>query len=175
MPGSPWIHRRKPEDNEMNFTLDEVFKMACGIERDGAEFYNRARKHAPEGRGKEALTELADWEGRHEQTFAQMAREIPPDKRTTYIDPDNEAEHYLQNMVAGKVFGPKDPDRLEALGTQSFEQIIRTAIGMEKDSIIFYLGVKDAVPAGADQVDRIIHEEMRHIRILSNLLDKSEE
>ena len=43
---------------------------------------------------------------------------------------------------------------------------------MEKDSIVFYLGVRDAMPEelGRDKVQMIIREEMRHVAILSDKL-----
>jgi rubrerythrin len=47
--------------------------------------------------------------------------------------------------------------------------VLEAAVNKEKDSIVFYLGMKEAIPSGADQVDKIISEEMRHIRILSRL------
>ena len=52
------------------------------------------------------------------------------------------------------------------------EEILKFAIGAEKESIIFYLGMKDAVPGnlGKHRLDAIIKEEMGHIRMLSNKL-----
>jgi len=43
------------------------------------------------------------------------------------------------------------------------------AIGLEKDSIVFYLGMKDAVPErlGRSRIDDIIREEMSHVYLLS--------
>ena len=52
------------------------------------------------------------------------------------------------------------------------EEILKAAITAEKDSIVFYLGMKKAVPErlGSDKVDEIIEEEMRHITMLSEQL-----
>ena len=43
-------------------------------------------------------------------------------------------------------------------------QVIETAIGLEKESILFYLGLKDIVPPklGRVKIDEIIEEEKRH-------------
>ena len=43
---------------------------------------------------------------------------------------------------------------------------------MEKDSIAFYLGMKDMVPddLGKSNMDAIIREEMSHIQLLSEKL-----
>jgi rubrerythrin len=47
------------------------------------------------------------------------------------------------------------------------------AIGLEKDSIVFYVGLKESVSprAGKDKVQAIIKEEIGHIAILSQKLE----
>jgi rubrerythrin len=46
------------------------------------------------------------------------------------------------------------------------------AIGVERDSIAFYVGLKEAVSrkAGKDKVEDIIKEEMGHIVALNEIL-----
>ena len=50
-------------------------------------------------------------------------------------------------------------------GKESMVQIIDIAIGLEKESILFYLGLKDMVPPkyGQEKLDQIIREEQRHV------------
>ena len=52
------------------------------------------------------------------------------------------------------------------------EDILKEAITAEKDSIVFYLGMKDLVPQalGKNRIDAVIKEEMAHIRTLSKEL-----
>jgi rubrerythrin len=54
------------------------------------------------------------------------------------------------------------------------EKILKAAIEAEKDSIVFYLGMKNAVPEdlGRTRLDDIIKEEMNHVRLLSRELVK---
>ena len=47
-----------------------ILRMAYLIERDFAEFYEKAAKEA-QGKAKEALTMLANWEHDHEELFQQ--------------------------------------------------------------------------------------------------------
>jgi len=51
---------------------------------------------------------------------------------------------------------------------------LNTAIGLEKESVLFYLGIKDMVPPGhgLERIDEIIREERGHIVQLSSLLAK---
>jgi rubrerythrin len=46
------------------------------------------------------------------------------------------------------------------------------AISREKESIVFYLGLKGLVPEnlGRNKIYDIIREEMKHLRLLSNKL-----
>jgi len=49
---------------------------------------------------------------------------------------------------------------------------LKAAITAEKDSIVFYLGMKEAVPEnlGKGRIEKIIKEEMGHIKFLSSKL-----
>jgi rubrerythrin len=50
--------------------------------------------------------------------------------------------------------------------------VLNTAIGLEKESVLFYLGLKDMVAEqyGRERIDDIIREERRHIAQLTSLL-----
>ena len=75
-------------------------------------------------------------------------------------------------MADGHVFDVKaDPAELFT-GKETMENILQTAMGMEKDSIVFYLGMKELVPErlGKDRIDAIIKEEMGHLASLGREL-----
>ena len=59
----------------------------------------------------------------------------------------------------------------------SMTDVLRKAIALEKESIAFYTGIKELVPAefGKGRIDDIIREEMRHVRMLSERLDEMAE
>ena len=51
--------------------------------------------------------------------------------------------------------------------------MLRTAIGLEKDSIVFYAGIGQAVPGdGKARIDAIFREELSHITPLNASLDE---
>lgn len=64
-------------------------------------------------------------------------------------------------------YKPNSTGRLT--GGESREQIIKDAIRRAKEAIIFYAGLKDFArdPASKDTIDKIIKEENRHIRLLT--------
>jgi rubrerythrin len=80
---------------------------------------------------------------------------------------------YLQAIANGHIFDLKKDPGEQLKDKESAEDILKYAIEAEKDSIIFYLGLKNFVPAGAgkDKVDEIIEEEMGHIAELSQRLE----
>lgn len=155
------------------YTAGEVLEIAQQIERNGARFYRRAAGAAPQEEARRTLNELAVMEQTHERTFATMAAELTSQERQEPLyDPNDEAAQYMRVVAGGHVFDLR-ADPSEWLGPgRTMAQILRKAIEVEKESIIYYLGLKQAVPEhlGRERVDRIIAEEMRHLVLLDGML-----
>ena len=156
----------------MPFNADEVFEMAEQIERNGVKFYRAAAKKFPQV--GELFLDLAEMEVKHEKTFADMRKELSGTEAEPLVfDPNSEAQMYLQVMADDNVFDPK-ADLVEQLaGKDTPEDVLNMAIGLERDSVAFYVGLKEAVSrrAGKDKVEDIIKEEIGHIAILKKKLD----
>ena len=106
-------------------------------------------------------------EDEHEQTFKTLRSQLSTDEKIqTTFDPQGESELYLRALADTRVFYEKEVD------TSSIEEVLKSAITAEKDSIVFYLGMKDVVPVhlGQQKLEDIIKEEMDHIRLLSKEL-----
>lgn len=150
-----------------DFNARDIFEMAKQIERNGAKFYQSAADNVSGENEKKLLLNLAQMEEMHEKTFADLEAELTAaETAETTFDPDNQAALYLKALADTRVFFEKDID------TSSMKEILKSAITAEKDSIVFYLGMKDLVPAklGLNKIDDIIKEEMTHIRILGKEL-----
>jgi rubrerythrin len=150
-----------------DFTANDVFEMAEQLERNGAKFYRTAAENISDPRSKKLLIELAAMEDEHEKTFASLRADLTEaEKTTTVFDPEDESVLYLRALADTRVFFKKKID------ISSMKEILKAAIVAEKDSIVFYLGLKDFVPdqLGKNRLDKIIKEEMGHIRILSKEL-----
>jgi rubrerythrin len=159
------------------FNADEVFEMAEQIERNGAKFYLAAAKRFPGVR--DVLLDLAAMEDDHEKTFAAMRAEVSAGGSAIdgpVFDPDGEAQMYLRAMAGGHVFNVKADPVEQLAGKDTAEDVLKMAIGLEKDSIAFYVGLKEGVSrnAGRDKVEAIIKEEFGHIATLSEKLAASE-
>ncbi len=156
----------------MPFNADEVFEMAEQIERNGARFYRAAAEKFPEV--SQLLLELAVMEDNHEKTFAAMRTELSGTEAEPLVfDPDDQAQLYLQAMADEHIFNIKS-DPVNQLGNlDTPDEVLKTALGLERDSIAFYAGLKESVSqrAGKDKIDAIIKEEINHIAILSQKME----
>lgn len=150
-----------------DFNADEIFEMAIEIEVKGKAFYTKAAGDVNNEDVKKILLDLAAMEGEHEETFKAMKKDLlESEKGATAFDPENEAAAYLKALADTKVFYEKEID------TASIEEVMKAAVTAEKDSIVFYVGMKSLVPQqkGKDKLDEIINEEMSHIRIITQKL-----
>jgi len=159
----------------IGFNADEVLEMAIRIEENGAAFYRKAAGLQSDEENRNFLEGLAVMEDRHQEIFTEMRKTLgETDKAGTVFDPHGELALYLASM-ADSLGGEGSPSAADALtGNETLEDIIKTALGLEKDSILFYLGVKNMVPPkyGRDKVEEIIEEERRHVAQLTGVLNK---
>ena len=157
------------------FNSDEIFEMAIRIESNGAAFYRKAAGLQSDIKNQKFLEGLANMEDQHQKIFTEMRTTLTEkDKSPKVFDPHDEVSQYLAAM-ADTMGGEGSPSVADSLtGDETLEEILRTAVGLEKDSILFYLGLKDLIPhqSGQDRIDEIIREERRHVAQLSNLLGK---
>ncbi len=147
------------------------------MKKNGAKFYRRMAENVSDISIRQLFLDLAAMEDEHEKTFASMRKDLSDQERKpTVFDPEGEAALYLQALADLRVF---DEERKEDFVLpedlpegEKTRKILRVAIGLEKESIAFYLGMKELVPEnlGKNQIDGIIKKEMGHIRLLSNRL-----
>ena len=153
----------------MVFNAQEIFEMAIQMERDGEAFYRQAAEEMSDSGVIELLSKLAEMEVEHEKTFTRM-KDAFLQKETELFDPDGDAVLYLRSLAEGKIF---DRDKTISSG-ETPEDVMETAIGLEKDSISYYVGIQRLVPneLGQNQIDEIIREEMRHVIMLRKELNR---
>jgi rubrerythrin len=154
------------------FNAEEIFKIAIQIEQNGQAFY----KHAAElfkGEIKQRLLGLAAMEETHEKFFTQLKASVcEPDIDTQLFDPDGDVERYLAALAGGYIFNVNESAEATLSGKKSIEDVLKLAIEREKESVVYYVGLKDVVPErlGKSKIDDIIKEEMKHVTLLSTTL-----
>ncbi len=154
----------------LHFNADEILRVAEQIERNGTQFYRRAATVAVDAQISQLLSQLAAMEEEHGKIFTSMREALSEQERKESIsESEDQAAPYLRAWADSHVFDVRTDPAEQLMGKESVDKIFQLAIGLEKDSIVFYLGMKEAVPVrlGRDKIDKIIQEEMRHIALLS--------
>ena len=161
----------------ISFNADEIFEMAEEIERNGAMFYRQTAAKCKDKEIKKMLLNMADMEDGHLETFQQMRTQLSAQEKAGMVfDPDNEAALYLQTMAEARGWeGRKSPSE-QLTGNETMKEILEIALNSEKESVVFYFGLRSFVSekAGKDKVEQIVLEELSHIRTLLGLLKNLE-
>lgn len=144
------------------FRASEVFEFARAIEQNGRDFYQAmaARARTPEIR--RLFARLAQEEEQHILDFSRLAaRAAPYDPPESY---PGEYTAYMQALIDNNVF-PRDldpGDLARQIGNE--KDAIKFAMGFEKDSLLFFSGLKNLVAESeAALVDELLRQERRHL------------
>ena len=157
----------------ITFNVDEIFEMAEEMEKNGAKFYRKAAQNTSDSQTKQLLLDMADMEDNHLQTFREMRQQLSGrETEDTMYDPENEAAMYLQAMADSHGYEGKIAPDEELTGKETPKEILEIALNSEKESVVFYSGLKSLVSpkAGRGKVKAIIREELGHITTLLNKL-----
>ena len=158
------------------FNAIEVFEIAEQIERNGAAFYRSAAELFGSADASGLFRKLASWELKHEAIFAAMRKQLGgEDRELSSFDPDD-VPLDAKAMAGLAVFGLRPDPAVQLTGSETQPEVLNMAIQKEKDSIVYYIGLKEFVRGEGekDKIDDIIDEEMHHIRIIAESLEQCE-
>jgi len=157
------------------FSAEEVLRIAERIERNGSAFYRRAAAATADEALRSKLLDLAQMEEGHQRTFAALRDGLAePERKQATADPEGEAAGYLAALANSSVFDERlDPTQLvDEAATPA--DLLQTAIRLEKDSILFYIGLRDLLGhAARDRIEEILSEEVGHVALLRSELPTS--
>jgi len=154
-----------------SISFAEALAAAVKVEETGMAFYKAAALNAVDPSAAEMFGKLAGLEAQHKAYFAGLSGR--QERESLFLnDPRSEFAAGLAAMAANGVFDMNRNIGEFFTGRETPRAVIKTAIGMEKDSIVFYLGLEQAMAdrAEAQKLMEIIREEMRHISVLSGIL-----
>lgn len=140
------------------------------IERSGEVFYNAVAAKVPDPDVKRLFQELVVQEQRHYQVFEKMAGTVGGAASPSAPEYD-EYQAYLQATLDNALFA--GPDKALALAEQARDRqaALRTAVGFEKDTLLFFYDLRDMVSEAEQKaVNGIIQEEKLHLHRLARLL-----
>jgi rubrerythrin len=154
-----------------DFSSRELINIAIGIERRGETFYDIMGRSSDNADARHVFQHLADMEREHAGIFQKMAADANINKSPGKVT--KERTDYLQSLIDNAVF--TDDDITSEMATQADSDIKALELGImaEKDSILFYYEMKDAIPGDiAPLIDKIIIEEKAHLQELSAIKNK---
>ena len=150
------------------FAASEIVEMGIQIENNGRDFYNILADRAQFSKSKEIFKYLAGEEERHIKVFKVMLEGVEQ-----YVPPEafpGEYFAYMKTLASDYVFTRKGKGEEIAKRIKSDIEAVEMGIGFEKDSILFYEGMKKGVPQHELKiVDDLINQEQRHLRQLMDL------
>ena len=150
------------------FSGSEIVEMGIQIEKNGKDFYEALNEKSNNKRAKEVFRYLAGEEEKHISTFKKILSSVEAyEPAESY---PGEYFKYMNSLASEYVFTQKDKGRKIAQDTKSDKEAFELGIGFEKDSIVFYEGIKRAVPKDSHRlIDALIEQEQDHLRQLQDL------
>jgi len=154
-------------------TGGEVLAIAEKMEQNAARFYRRAAGMYKDPKISKLFSDLAQWEKRHIEVFAELKKRLSQ-QAWGIGQYGAERSSSFRPQTPVPVF-PDDADPAKALtGQETKAELLRKAIEKEKEAIEYYTSLKDFVPDKEDAqqvVKKILDEEQRHVRILTQSLE----
>ena len=152
------------------FNADEVFKVAIQIEENGKNFYEQAQTKTTDEAVKKLFLYLAQEEVKHKEKFSRLKELLPESAREDNLwDPENEINQYLKMLANIHIFSTQANVENQINKIKDAEDALKMAMEFEKDSIVFFLTMKDvtADANGKNKIDELVKEEQEHLKKLT--------
>lgn len=152
------------------FKATDILLAAQEVETRGEVFYNRLVETAPNDKLKELFTFLAGEETKHRLIFAKLYERVGEVELPAWAEEDEYVDYLKYLLDSHTLFRLGDVDNLKKyMGTA--EEALETAMGFEKDTILFFVEMQEFVPEGEKKyIKACIDEERSHLKLLSKML-----
>lgn len=147
---------------------NEIVELGIQIEKNGRDFYTALASRIKNKKVVEIFGYLASEEEKHIVVFQKilegLSRNEPPESYP------GEYLSYMTSLSGEYVFTQKDKGTEVATRVKDEKEAVNLGIGFEKDSIVFYEGMKGAVPEyDLKAVEELISQEQYHLKQLLEL------
>jgi rubrerythrin len=145
------------------FTLNDICDIAIQIERNGERIYREAGKRSDDLRMAQLFNWMADEERRHGQWFQDLR--LPSRVSPEHEEIESMGRSLLQEMMENQSFSLEDNRMLTVIDLSS---LLDLSIEFEQDTIMFYEMLRSFIDEAetGEQLDRVIAEELGHVRQL---------
>jgi rubrerythrin len=141
------------------FSIRELLEVAIQEEQTGAAFYRALAQETDDDELEAFCIRVAEMEDAHENWFRDML------DRCRDADIGREAPgEYLTYMAQDRVLTSVDDAAQLARSFEEDAEAVNRALALEREALLFFLEVKEFVPA--DQVailEEVIDEERQHV------------
>jgi rubrerythrin len=150
------------------YSVGEVIEMALQTERLGYQFYTEMGERFRDDHGlKDLFDTLALKEKSHEAVFTKLKDRAGDAK----VENSEEVGNYMRAMVESAFFLGSEKSLPELEHVKSVEEAVDFALGFEKETLLFFIGLRSMFEEAA-AVDEVINEERSHIAWLSKFREK---
>ena len=158
--------------NIIHFSGKEILEIALKIELNGEIFYGEASKKATDSNLKALFAYLQNQEKKHYEDFNNLSHLIKEDNirgLSRLIDAE-EISLYLHALANSNVFTDPEAGATLGIAIKDDSEAIEIAIGLERDSILYYNEMLKIVKEeDKGLVENIISQEKEHERLLSEM------
>ncbi len=153
--------------SDAQYSAYESIQLAVHIEENGYAFYTAVAKTTENKKIASVLSKLAEQELEHKRIFESFIRES--NAGIVFEPSSQEYDAYMRAFSQEYLFTEKILRKKMAEGFQNTSEVLSFAIGLEKDSIIFYEQIRSGISDERKILDTIIEEETKHFVILNDL------
>ncbi len=152
------------------FTAGDIVEAAIQVETKGESFYKRVAGKAANAQVRDLFLYLGGEEIKHRETFQGLLKRVGQFELPAWST-DQEYQDYLESLVESHIlFGDGLGDTI-LTHMQSEAEALRFAMGFEKDTILFFMEMRELVPESEKRfVQECIEEERDHLRKLRTML-----
>jgi len=153
------------------FSGSEIVELGVQIEKNGRDFYNTLIKKSKDKEAKRIFEYLSGEEEKHIAVFEKILDSVH--KYEPAESYPGEYFAYMNALASDYVFTQKDKGKEIAEGIGSDIDAVNMGIQFEKDSVVFYGGIKRVVPEyDHGIVNELIEQEQDHLRQLIEIKNK---
>jgi rubrerythrin len=152
------------------FKANEIAQAAVEIERKGQDFYKTVAAAAENQEARELFTFMAGEELKHEAVFQALQERLGEIELPAHSNID-EYQDYLEALIDSHALFNGGLQAKLASEASDLESAVSIALAFEKDTLLFFIEMKELVPESEKAfVQQCIDEERSHMRMLRRLL-----
>jgi rubrerythrin len=158
-------------ENTIGLAFEDLVDLAFQMETNGAAYYGKAAARSTDPNLRRVFTDLQGMEEEHARVWAGVKTQLDASEPIAGGVEAVVAE-YLGTWLSGIAFDRTPEDAAAIAEGGSVPEIFRVAIGLEKETIAFYTGLRTVVADDRvlERLDWMTKEELKHVVELSKTL-----